>query len=33
MPYHGHGRLGEDEVGDNSNAPAEKTGSGEKRDD
>ncbi len=22
MPYHGHGQLGEDETGDNSNAPA-----------
>ena len=22
MPYHGHGQLGEDETGDNPNAPA-----------
>jgi hypothetical protein len=22
MPYHGHGRLGEEETGDNPNAPA-----------
>jgi hypothetical protein len=22
MPYHGHGRLGEEETGENSNAPA-----------
>ena len=24
--YHGHGRLGEDETGDNTNAPAEDDG-------
>jgi hypothetical protein len=25
MPYHGKGRLGDEEAGDNSNAPAEDT--------
>ncbi|HEX9932325.1 MAG TPA: hypothetical protein VGB08_05735 [Allosphingosinicella sp.] len=32
MPYHGSGRLGEDVVGDNENAPAAKTKPGEGRD-
>jgi hypothetical protein len=32
MPYHGEGRLGEDKVGGNANAPAEKTKAGERRD-
>jgi len=32
MPYHGKGRLGEDKVGDNANAPASKTRPGEKND-
>ena len=26
MPYHGKGRLGEEKVGENANAPAEQTG-------
>jgi hypothetical protein len=32
MPYHGTGQLGEDEVGENANAPAEKTRPGKKDD-
>ena len=32
MPYHGTGQLGEDEAGDNPNAPAAKTKPGEKDD-
>ena len=32
MPYHGEGQLGEDKVGGNANAPAQKTRSGEKDD-
>ena len=32
MPYHGTGQLGEDKVGGNANAPAEKTKPGEKKD-
>jgi hypothetical protein len=30
IPYHGHGRLGGEETGDNSNAPASAAKSGEK---
>jgi hypothetical protein len=26
MPYHGHGRLGDEKVGENANAPAEESG-------
>jgi hypothetical protein len=26
MPYHGKGRLGEEKVGENANAPTEETG-------
>lgn len=32
MPYHGHGQLGEDTVGENANAPAGKTKPGEADD-
>ena len=32
MPYHGHGQLGEDKVGENANAPAGKTKPGEPDD-
>ena len=32
MPYHGGGRLGEDEVGGNANAPAGETKPAEKND-
>ena len=28
MPYHGSGQLGEQDVGENANSPAERTGSG-----
>ena len=32
MAYHGHGRLGEDKVGENANAPAGETGDDEIED-
>ena len=32
MPYHGTNKLGEDDLGPNPNAPAEKTNSGEDKD-
>ena len=33
MPYHGTGRLGEDKVGDNANAPARSGKRGADKDD
>ncbi|HEX8654300.1 MAG TPA: hypothetical protein VF693_03645 [Allosphingosinicella sp.] len=32
MPYHGHGRLGGEETGDNPNAPASRTKPGDEDD-
>ena len=32
MPYHGSGQLGDQDVGGNENAPAEKTKPGEDKD-